>query len=435
MRKTRSVALLLIILVLFSCSPLRRIEENDGVEKDLVVIEETNKFENLNGFKAEKGKFYFSGILEEKLGFFSLSLINGKLEKEDWDIGEFDLYVPLKNQESIIVNFDGQLIHRKEGKDKKIDEDISGEYSPNISLSPDKKLLLYTKGPREKAALYRYDIIKGDKKVIKEKISDEAFYTFHYTTLWSNTAGYFVYNNEEIYDDKGVLYGNISATTSKWSPKDDYIAYIQKPQELEAAEIQIGDWKSSIGEVFNIYELKSKESKALFSSGEGFIDPVDSIQWSKDGSRVAISEGKIIMTTGRELEEIQYKKVLVYDIENNKSYEVDDMKYNHYQFIFNNILYGNNFGVREPMEIINYEEDVRNSYDSPVMLNSKDIFVIDHGGRGYFVNGKSLMEIAPDGGVTTFLGLPWEIDEMYIDHDTEQLIIINDAMELYLLKL
>ncbi len=435
MRKTRTLVLFFILLALSSCSPLSRPEEKDSEVKKLVRVEETNKFQNLNGFKAEKGKFYFSGILEKKLGFFSLDLNNGKLEKEDWDIAEFDLYVPLENQESIIVNFDGELLHRKEGKDRKIDEDISGEYSPNILLSPDRQMLLYTKGPREKAALYRYDIIREEKKLIKDIISDEAFYTFHYTTLWSNAAGYFIYNNEEIYDDKGVFYSNISATSSKWSPKDDYIAYIQEPRNKEAANIQIGDWKSSIGEAFHIFELRTKETKALFSSGEGFIDPVDSIQWSKDGTRVAISEGRIIMTANRELEEIQYKKVLLHDIENNKQYVIDDMPYNHYQFIFNSILYGNNFGVREPMEIINYEEAVRNSYESPVMLNSNDLFVIDYGESGYFVNGRSLMQITPNGEVTTFLRLPWKIDEMYIDDTTGQLIMINDAMELYLLKL
>ena len=428
------IAVLMIMIILTGCNPLKRIgdgEDTSGLKK----LEETEKFQNINGFKAEKGKFYFSGIQEENLGFFSINLRNHEIEKEDWDIAEYDLYIPLENQESIIVNFDGELIHRRNNQDTKIDTEISGEYSPNILLSPNRKQLIYTKGPREGATLCGYNLTEGEKIKIKDKITDEAFYTFHYTTQWSNSSNYFLHNNDEIYDIEGNLYDKIEGTTAKWSPNDDYIAYIEMPKDKEKQKIQIGDWISYIGTNFSIFDIQGKNATVIFKNSGGLIDPVDSIQWSRDSSRVSISEGKIIKSTGGELEEIQYDRVLVYGIEDKKKYEVKDMRYNHYEFIFNNMLYGNNFGMREALEIIDIETGKRKSYAKPIMLNSKELFMISHGDRGYFVNGKELLQITKDGKVSTLINLPWNIDEMYIDTDTEQLIVINEKMELYLIKL
>ena len=434
MSKTKLIAVFIILLLATACSPLQRIGQGDNSTR-LQRLEEAEKFENLNGFKAEEGRFYFSGIMEGKLGFFSINLSTHEVEKEDWDIGEYDLYVPLKKQESIIVNFDGELIHRKENKDKRIAVDISGEYSPNVILSPDRRLLLYTTGSRQGATLYRYDIDNEEVKKIKDSITEEAFYTFHYTTLWSNKSGYFIHNNEEIYDDKGEGFAVIKATSAKWSPDDKYIAYIQMPQDIEEQRIQIGDWKSYIGNEFKLYNLKDRTDEVLFKNSEGYIDPVDSIQWSKDSTRVAISEGKIIKSVEGELEEMQYERVMVYGLKDSKSHTVNDMKYNHYEFIFNTLVYGNNFGIREAMEIVSIDREERKSFQNPVMLNSKELFVITHKDKGYFVNGRDLMHINKDGKASVLISLPWKIDEMYIDYETEQLIIINENMELYLVKL
>lgn len=434
MKRTPVIIILILIIILSSCSPLSRIQQNDET-KDLRRVEETDKFQNLNGFKVEKGKFYFSGIQQEKLGFFSINLENLQIEKEDWDIGEYDLYSPIEKQESIIVNFDNELIHRKNNREKRIDTDISGEYSPNILLSPNKDFILYTKGDRQAAALYLYNIEAGEGKNIKSRITEEAFYTFHYTTQWSNNSGYFVFNNEEIYDNTGKLHDKIQATSSKWSPNDEYIAFIEMPKDLEGNRIKIGDWISYIGRDFNIYKVKKKSSKIIFNNPEGFIDPVESIQWSQDSSRVAISQGNIKRTKGKELEEIQYDSVLVYDIEEDRKYEVKDMNYNHYQFIFSNLIYGNNFGMREPMEVVDIESGERKSFDNPKMLNSKEAFIVLHKKRGFMIDDRDILQINEEGKVSTLISLPWEVEEMYIDKDTEQLIIINSGMELYLLKI
>lgn len=432
--KRTPVIIILILMIITSCSPQRRIRDNT-TSSELRRVEETEIFQNLNGFKVEKGRFYFSGIQEEKLGFFSLNLENLQIEKEDWDIGEFDLYSPIEKQESIIVNFDSELIHRKNSKDKRVDTDVSGEYSPNILLSPNKDFILYTKGSREAAALYLYDIEGGEGKNIKNTISEEAFYTFHYTTQWSNSSKFFIFNNEEIYDNTGKLYDSLQATSSKWSPNDEYIAFIGLPEDLENNRIRIGDWVSYIGKDFNVYDVKRKSTKRVFNNPEGFIDPVESIQWSKDSSRLAISEGSINRSEGEALEEIEYDNVLVYDIEEDKKFEVKDMKYNHYEFIFSTLLYGNNFGMREPMELVGIESGDRKSFEKPIMLNSKEPFVVVHKESGFMINGRDILRIDKEGGVSTLISLPWEVDEMYLDSDTGQLILINSEMELYLLKI
>lgn len=434
MKTTPVIMLALLMMLAVGCSPQRRLGERTYTT-ELRRVVEADKFQNINGFKVEKGRFYFSGVYEERLGFFSINLNNLQIEKEDWNVGEFDLYIPIEKHESVLVNFDSELIHRKNNKDKRVDSGVSGEYSPNLLLSPNKDFMLYTKGSREAADLYLYDIEAGKGKNIKRGITEEAFYTFQYTTQWSNSSRFFIFNNQEIYDNTGKLHDSIQAASTKWSPNDEYIAFIGLPEDLESNRIRIGDWVSYIGRDFNVYNVKSKNIKRVFSSPEGFIDPVESIQWSKDSGRAAILAGSIKRAEGEELEEIEYDRVHVYDIAEDKKFQVEDMKYNHYQFVFDTLLYGNNFGMREPMVLVKIQTGERRSFDKPIMLNSKEPFVEMHRDSGYMINGRDILRIDREGEVSVLKSLPWEVDEMYLDTETEQLILINSEMEIYLLKI
>jgi len=158
-----------ILIVFIGCSTLPSEEGNKNVPIDvkkgeLIQVKSVENFSNINGFKIEDGRFYFSGIRNDKWGFYSLDLINHNIEKRYSQIGEYDVFIPLNGDDAIYIDLDGNLFIRQNGNDKKIDEKIYGSYSPNILISPDQKGILYTKGEQENASLYMYMLDK-DKPI------------------------------------------------------------------------------------------------------------------------------------------------------------------------------------------------------------------------------------------------------------------------------
>lgn len=428
-----------ILLVFIGCSadPIKNHNNTPiNIKKgELTQVNSVDKFTNINGFKIEDGKFYFSGIKNDKWGFYELNLQDYNIQQRYSQIGEYDVFIPLNGEDAIYINLDGELFIRRNGTDTKIDDEIYGVYSPNILVSSDQKGILYTKGEQENAALYMYMLDQKNPIKIREEVSSDAFFTFSYTTHWSNESHYFIFDNKEIYDNNGKLYDTIDATTAKWAPNDKVIAYIRKPKDLEGQKISIGEWKSHIGNEFALYYIDNKKDETIYESKIGLIDAIDSIQWAKDSSMVGLSVGKINKTPSGQLENIDYEKVYTYSLKNKISKEVNDMPYNFYEILFDKYIYGSSIGKRDKVEIVDVFEYKRKIFDTPVILNSKDMFIISTDNTAYLINGRKLMELRRDGGQEMMIELPWDISEMYWDSKTKQLILINKEYLLFVIKL
>jgi len=433
-----NICAILIVFIGCSTEPSEKYNKNvldDITRGELTPVKSVEKFSNINGFKIEDGKFYFSGIKNEKWGFYDLDLRNHSIEQRYSQVGEYDVFIPLNGEDAIYVNIDGELFIRQDNKDKKIDDEIYGSYSPNILVSPDQKGILYTKGEKDAASLYRYMLDEDDPIKIKESISADAFFTFSYTTHWSNKDHYFIFDNSEIYDDNGELYEVINGTAAKWSPNDEMIAFIRKPENLKDMQVFVGDWQSYIGTEFVIYRISDKNQETIYENNMGLIDAIDSIQWAKDSSLVGISVGKINKTASGELENIDYEKVFTYSFKNKISKEVDKIPYNFYEVLFDTYIYGSSIGKRDRVEVVQVFEDNRKIFDKPVILNSKDMFVISQDNAAYLINGRELIELNKQGESKMIMELPWDISEMYLDIETQQLIIINEDYFLFVIKL
>ena len=420
----------IILLVFCGCTKPPNEEENNkkyGNYKngELIKVEEVENFTNINGFKVENGRFYFTGIKDDRWGFYELNLNNYNIQERYNKIGEYDVFIPLENNDAIYVDIDGNLFVRKDGNDKKIDGEIYGVYSPNIVVSPDQQGILYTKGEQGKADLYRYMLDDDLPKKIRGNISDDAFTTFSYTTHWGN----------EIYDEDGHLYHNINGTATKWSPNDDAIAFIKNPENLQEGEIFIGDRNTYIGTEFAIFYMNDKKEETIYENEIGLIDAVDSIQWSKDGSIVGLSVGTINKNTKGQLENIDYEKIFIYSFKDKKNKEVENMPYNFYEILFNQYVYGSSIGKRDRVEIVEVFDNSRMIFDQPVILNGKDMFIISNKDIAYLANGRELIEVNNEGESRIVTEFPWDVYEMYFDDGTNQLIITNRGQLLFLIKM
>lgn len=439
MKKMMSLYVMLICILINSigCGNARNKEENTepNQKEVLIPVNSVQGFTSMNGFKAEDGKFYFTGIQNNRWGFYELDLNTHAIEEVYGKIGEYDVFIPIEKYGAIYVDVDGNLYIRQDGKDRKIDEEIYGTYSPNLLVSPDGKGILYTKGKQENASLYRYLIGEASPIRIKEKISPDAFFTFSYTTHWSNQSHYFIFNNKEIYDEAGKLYATINGTAAKWAPNDGRVAFIKEPKDLEKNQIFVGDWKSYIGTQFYLFDLKQKKEKVVYENQNGIIDAIDNIQWAKDGSLVGLSVGEIQRTSNGALESIDYEKVFVHRIKDGWGKEIHKVPYNFYEILFDTHIYGSSIGKRDQVEIVEISSDARKVFDQPVILNARDMFIISSKDRGYLANGRALIEIDKEGRERKILELPWDINEMYLDHDSKKIIITNKEYLLFVINL
>lgn len=427
------VGMLIISVVLSSCVQQQRTVPKLKSE-ELQKVEALNEFDEFTGFKVADGKFYFTAYPEGNLNLYSLDLENQVVELIFRNIERYQSFIPLDGKRAVFVDEDSNLYYHEEALEYRIDEDISGLNSPNVLASPNGTGILYTKGSVENASLYRF--MFDDKNPIKiiDKVEEEAFNTFHFTTQWSNLKDYFIYFNESVFDDQASLIIKINGTTSKWSPRDEYIAFVAMPKDKSISEITIGDWHTFIGKELALLRVADKEQQTIFQAEEGFIDPIESIQWSQDGNHVAISSGKIIKNEGY-FEKIDYNKILIFDVKNNKKKILEPMNYNYYEFLFEEYLYGNNLGVKEALELVNFEKMERRKYHEPILLNSNDMFVINDNKRAFLVNDQRLIEIQKDGTEREILTFPWEVLSLYLDNQTQTMVVLNRQGEIYLLKI
>lgn len=433
-KKIILLSTVLILIILPACSQQERTIPR--LKKgELQKIESFDQFEEFTSYRIQEGKFYFTAMPNGYLGYYSFDLATREIKLLFDRIEQFLSFIPLDDERAVYVDEELTLFHRQGEKDIKLDEHITGLNNPNILASPDGKGILYTKGNGADSALYQYmfDDKSGSPKKLVDKLEEEAFNTFHFTTQWSNNSHYFIYYNQQVYDNNGKLVDTLNGTTSKWSPDDQYIAFVKMPGNKNLNEITIGDWRTYVGKELVLFNVKDRSRTILFRDEEGFIDPIESIQWSKDGSRVAISHGEIVMTQDY-FEKMNYDKILVYNLKNESEMVVEPMAYNFYEFVFNNYIYGNNLGVKEALELVNIETQQREKYDEAVILNSKDMYFITHQDKAYMVDGKLLLELNDEGEKKQLLEFPFEVFSLYFDKNSETMVVINRAGELYLLK-
>lgn len=434
MKKKITWVMILLLIILNGCGQQKRsIPPADTSQ--LQRAEALEQFKEITGYQAKGGKFYFTAMPEGNLSYYSFDFATGRLSLHFDQIQQFLSFIPLDHQRAVYVDMDNQLYYRRDNENIKLDEEISGLNSPNVLVSPDGKGVLYTKKDDSKHSLYRYMFEEGGRpeKVIDE-MEEEAFNTFHFTTQWSNHSHYFIYYHQQVYDHRGKLVATLNGTTSKWSPDDRHIAFIKMPRNKDLNEITIGDWHTFVGRELILFDLENYTRTTLFREEEGFIDPIENIQWSHDGSRVAISQGEIIKTE-EYFERLNYDKILVYDLKEDEKLILEPMDYNFYGFVFNNFIYGTNLGVKEPLALVSIKDNERRKYDDAIILNSKDMYFITHQDQAYMVRNKTLVEFNPQGEERELMKFPWEVFSVFLDDETNTMVIINRAGEVYLLKI
>ena len=431
------IVVILLILVIVGCNNEPQLRSNPQEENNpagIQKVEEIQDFSTINGYKVQEGKFFFTGVKNKEWGFYSFDIENKDINRIHQDAENYALYIALGTRRAVYIDLEGQLFYRIDNKDKKVDTQVTGLNRPNLIISPNQNAVLYTKSFQGQENLYMYFLGQESPKLIKNNIPEDAFTTFPFTTQWSKKKNYFIYNNEEIYNEKGELYKKIEATMAKWSPDDEYIVFIKKPNNLQENKIIIGDWNTYIGEELVLLDFKNKTEEIIYKSFVGLVDPIDSIQWSKDTSKVSISVGEIKRASHGELEGVDYRKIFVYDILGKEGTEVEDMTYNYYGILFNKYLYGSSLGKKDVLEIVSIDGDYRKKYETPVLLNSQDVYLISQEEEGYFLNGRKLTKITVAGEIQVIVELPWEVNEIYFDQQTQNFIITNKDMEMYLYK-
>ncbi|SNS78527.1 hypothetical protein SAMN05446037_10218 [Anaerovirgula multivorans] len=432
--KRKSYILIIIMLIIGALIGCNSNPQEKNNSNKLQQVEEIQGFTSINGYKVQESRFLFTAVKKNEWNILSLDLESGNINSVHQDVEKYDLYIAIGETGAVYIDLEGQLFHRMEGKERKIDENVVGVHRPNLLLSPKQNAVLYTKGAGKEADVYVYFFQQEKPMLIKENIPEDAFANFSFTTQWSNKKNYFIYNNEEVYNDKGELYDTIEATSAQWSPMDQHIVFIKKPDDLQQKEIMIGNWSTYIGEELVLLNIEKKKEEIIYESPMGLIDPIDSIQWSKDGSKVGVSVGEITKAPHGELERVNYEKVFVYDVSTKEGVEMEEMPYNYYEILFDNYLYGSSLGRRDVLEIAAIYHEDRKKYETPVLLNSKDMFVISYEEEGYFLDGNNLIKITSEGKTEFLIELPWEVNEIYLEPKTKTFIITNRDMELYLLK-
>lgn len=394
-------------------------------------ISEIAALGDITGHQAKEGHFYFTAMDQGGFAYYSLDLVSKEVRLLFDGLENYLSFIPIDEKRAIYVNGESQLIYWEGEKKIRLDEGISGLESPNVMVSPDGSRVLYTKGMGEEAALYHIQLPDGSPKRVIGNLEEEAFKTFHFTTQWSNQGKYFTYYHQQVFDADANLVASFLGTSSKWSPTDEYIAFIKIPPERSANAITIGEWDTFVGRELMIYELESGKETIVFSDAQGFIDPVESIQWSPRGGKVAISHGKIVEQEDY-LEKLHYDKILVYHLATQEKSSIEPMAYNYYDFLQEDILYGNNLGVKEALEVVSLRNGSRTKFNGPVILNSQDMYGITHGERAYMVDGQQLLEFDEEGKHRVLMNLPWELYSLYFDQKTETFVMVNRDQQLFI---
>jgi len=421
---------LALVLLGTGCGP-RALNRPQGGK--LEEITEIAALGEITGHRAAKGSFYFTAMNQEGYGYYALDLTSKEITLLFDQIDNYLSFIPIDAGKAIYVDEEDQLFYLEGEAHVKLDDDISGLNSPNVILSPDGTRVLYTKGIGAGASLYYIALPDGAPKRVIGALEEEAFNTFHFTTQWSNLGKYFTYYHQQVFDADANLVASFLGTSSKWSPTDEYIAFIKIPPEKDSNTITIGDWHTFVGRELMIYELESGRETIIFNDAEGFIDPIESIQWSPSGKKLAISHGKIVAQE-RYLEKINYDKILVYHLKTQKKESIEPMAYNFYNFLQEETLYGNNLGVKEALEVVSLQTKARTKFDTPVILNNRDMYRITDGEKAYLVDGQRLLEIDGKGENRQLMALPWELYSLYYDHETQTFIMINRDKGLYIIQ-
>ncbi|SCY40152.1 TolB-like translocation protein [Alkaliphilus peptidifermentans] len=431
---TKLFILIGFTIILVSCGgiyPRERPLPQEGLALEEAIVDEGIR--SKTGVDIANGKFYFTGMTDTGFNYYMINsstmektIIFEGLENYDW-------FTPLMEEEALYVDYDGALYILSNGEGKQMEENITGTRRPNVVVSPDRKAVLYTKDSSMGHQLYLYDLNENNAILIKEALLEDEFLNFLRATHWSNHGDYFILNNEEIYDRNGSFIAQIEALSLKWSPNDEWIAYIASSPESEKTSIIIGDRETFIGTDFCLFSLVDYSETVIYSREEGLINPIDAIQWNESSSRVAIAVGTIKMIEDY-YEGMDYKEVLTYDIASDERNIIEKMPYNYYEFIFDDYLYVYNLGKREALVIMNVISREKIEFDAPLLLNSKDMFIITNGNLAYLINNNQLMEFTRDGEYNPLFTFPWPAEEVHYDSDEKQFIIINTDNNIYWLK-
>ncbi|QUH25581.1 hypothetical protein [Serpentinicella alkaliphila] len=426
--------ILLVLLIQMGCRPMERINRENN---KLVEVEEVNNIERITGFKAENNRFYFTGIHDKSFNFYYVDLKTKELVKEHASIEEFDSFIPLGEGQALLVDGQGQLFFRKNGNDQKIDDNISTEYGPNLLVSPTLNKAIYTKGTEGNATMYLYTVGEKSPMLIKENISTEAYITFGYTSVWSNLGDYFIFNNNEIYNADGKLFGSINAASIKWAPNDENIAFVKMPSDPSRAKIYSSHWQSYIGNEFAIYNMKERREESVFTHESGLVNVFEDISFSEDSLKAGIALGDINRAPDGALNAMTYHSILVYKLSNGEKQVIDNMPYNYKDFLFNEFIYGSTLGRRDVVEIVSLEDDYRVEYSNPKILNSKDMFIAYYNDRGYLLSNRDLIMFESDNikNTSIVITFPWDVTSIHLDTKSKHFAVLNKDNQLFILKI
>ncbi|MDR5659655.1 hypothetical protein RH915_09120 [Serpentinicella sp. ANB-PHB4] len=432
------IILLFMIVILIGCGREEDPQQQEAIESALERLEEVEAVADIGritGVRVEEGIFYFTGVEENYFNFYALDLADFELTLIHERIGRYDSFIPIKKNEALLVDSEGQLLHRSGVEDKKIDEEITFTRSPNVRISPDESLVLYTKGPTENAHLYLYNIQENNRILVKDSMSEEEVKTFSYKTRWSPLGNYFVVNHNQIYDIEGNLYYEVDATTTNWGPNDEHLVFIKMPDNPIEEVIFTSHWESYIGYEMVLLSLESKEEKTIFTRPEGMVDVFENIQWSQEGSRVGISVGEIIQGSEGQLEKLNYEKVMIYNIEQKEATNVRNMPYNFFDFLSEKYIYGSNLGVRDVLDIIELETNERKTYSHPDILNNRDMFAIVEGSIAYIIEENQLLKVSFDDSEDIMseeiIYFPWDVMTLYKDEKTARFVVITNENNVF----
>ncbi|KAB3532509.1 TolB-like translocation protein [Alkaliphilus serpentinus] len=431
MNRLRVLLIFILVVIITGCNNFRLerpLPNNEN--KRLVKVEAFDELANPSGVKAENGRFYFIALEDEGLNYYSFSLVTNKVQNILKGIGGYEALIPMKDKQVVYIDVKGDLKYLNNHQEITIDKKITGVNYPNILVSADKTMILYTREIDGQQSVFSYDVDTKEKRRIIPSLEKTDYENFMLSRL-SHTGEYFLLSNRLIYDTEGNYLAAINTTSARWAPNDRWLAYIMVGEGSE--DINIGEIKTKLGKSFCIFSMEKLEERELFHNDEGFIDPIDVIQWSEDSKVVAISAGKVIKSSGY-LEGIDYDKILVYQLDADVSNEIKDMDYNFYQILFDTLIFGNNLGERQPAVIVGIEEKNQMVIEEPLLINNKDMFVITHEDKGYLINGKNLMEIDKEGNRNVIYTFPWEVDEVYYEEVNKLFVILDSNKEVYLLK-
>ncbi|WP_026476915.1 hypothetical protein [Alkaliphilus transvaalensis] len=420
----------ILLCLFFLLGSVNGCRPNARTIRQLEKVDEMEEFQDYSGFRTEDGRFYFTAMVEGEFNVYSIDIETREVNQLFTQIDQYDSFIPLQGLGAVYVDQEGVLYYKNQGEEIIIDRDISGFNGPNVIVSLNRDRVLYTKGDHQTSDLYLYIFQQGEPQMVVSNISQDAYKDFYFITQWANNIDYFIFD-KDVYNAEGQPLFSLEATTTKWAPNDEFIAYIQMPENPDEKSIIIGDWTTYIGDKLVLFNLDTGEEKVILENPDGLIDPIDSIQWNQDSSKVAIIEGEIILIENV-LERIDYQQISVYDIKNSEIQKVEDINQNFYEMLFNDYIYSKSLGTKNPLHIIPIDGGKRRSYEEPIILNNRSMFVIRREEIGYLIDGRRLIEITSNGKERQILELPWEPIAMFLEDKHQKLILINRNLEMFL---